>query len=338
MEPPIFMKKNLFVLSLIGCLIFSVTGYLIFFAFQSKAGAKPSDREKMQLKGKVKRLEIPSPNGGLKDVYLFNEAGNITGQLSVYKDDDREFTKLVNTYDKSGRKISAETYREGKLEKKTIFNYDDTGNNTQELEYNAAGKMVSEITKKYDAQGNLLELFGKPAAPEGSDRRPFQENLDYREFYKYDEYGNIIEKQTFWGDVPTPLDRRLLIYDRKNQLTEETGFSPTYPNKPPRISKHFYLYNEQGDPVETRYYEPVNETNAEEIKGRFEIIDGQGTVKNGVLISDKPYMILWTVTVCEFEYDAQGNWTSQTCRWKMRESAEFGPLSETPARRLFDYY
>jgi hypothetical protein len=312
-------------------------------ATQFAAKEKQSDRKTLQLKGAVKTLEIPVPNGGLKDVYLFNKAGDIAEQSSVYQTDNRVYTKMVNFYDEAGRKSRAEFYVEGKLKTKSTFQYDDVNHAVEQIDYDAQDKFVSKVVKKYDEKGNLLEALGKISTPtvfgtvfgsgitEGSPD-------NYREFYSYDENGNLREMKIFIADVKIPLAHVSYVYNKEKQKIEDTEFSTPLFDKPPRISKGFHTYNKQGDVVETRHYEPIKESNTEEVQDRFKVIDDKGTVQNGLLISDKPFMILWDVSVCEYVYDAHDNWTKQTCKWKMRESKDFTPTSDTPATRIITYF
>lgn len=302
------------------------------------AREKQSDRKILQLKGAVKRLEMLSPSGGLKDVYVFNEAGDILEQASVYKDDNRFFKRLVNFYDAAGRKTAAEFYAEGKLKIKSVFQYDDANNLVVQTDSDAEGKLFSKIVRKYDERGNLLETLGNVLMPGIFDKDAASALDNYREFYRYDERDNLAEMQSFIADVKAPLVHILFVYNRENQKIESTSFSHTYTDKPPRISKYFYTYNKQGDPVEERYYEPVKETNTEEIRDKFKIIDNKGTVQNGVLISDKPYMILWSVNLCAYTYDGQGNWTKKNCQWKMRETKDFMPAPTDSPARIITYF
>ena len=304
------------------------------------AREKQSDREILELKGAVRRVEIPAPNGGgLKEVYVFNEAGDIVERASVYTDDNRFFKRIVNFYDADGRKTAAEFYVEGKLKTKSVFQYDAANKLEVQLEYDAAGALFSKTVRKYDEKGNLLEMRGNLTmtlifGSEPDNRLPD----NYREFYRYDERGNVTEMQGFVTGIKVPFIHVLFVYDKENRKIEMTSLSQTYADKPPRIAKYFYTYNKQGDAVEERYYEPVKESNTEEIRDKFKIIDNKGTVQNGVLISDKPYMILWSVSVCAYTYDARANWTKKNCQWKMRETKDFIPETTDSSARIITYF
>jgi hypothetical protein len=306
---------------------------------QSAAQEKQSDRKTMRLRGEVRKIEILAASGGLKDVYIFNKAGDIVEQASVYLNENRIYKKIVNFYDESGRKTAAEFYVEGVLKTKSTFQYDEVNNAVEQIDYSAEGKLISKTVRKYDAGGNIVEMQGNLTIPLifGSENVDRSVN-NYREFYRYDENGNIAEARGFAADVKVPFLHVSFAYNKENQKVEETSFTTTYFDKPPRISKHFHTYNKQGDVVETRNYEPIKESNVEEVKDRFKVVDNKGTVQNGLLISDKPFMILWDVTVCEYVYDARGNWTKQTCRWKMRETKDFIPASDSPTVRIIGYF
>jgi hypothetical protein len=309
-----------------------------------RAQAEGPDGEDLHLKGLAKTLEVPQPDTGLKDFYVFDRAGNITEKSTLYRSDDRVWYKTVNSYDGAGRKVRSELYSEDRsqtpfglaLRKTAVFKYGDGGNAGEALEYDADGKLIATTVKTYDARGNILESTGKmewgmvglgPGKP-----------IDLKQIFKYDETGKLIEKQFFLADVKEPMERWLFEYDTEGRPIVVTAFTPTYPDKPPRIAKSFAVYNKQGDVIESRYYEPVKDLNVGEFRTRIEIIDDKGTVRNGTLISDKPFMVLWSVSVCEYKYDAHGNWNEKTCKWKMNETNNFVPVgSETP-RRIITYY
>lgn len=333
------MKNNaLLLLAILTlCLIcISCTSTEIVAAKEEK-----SDRKNLLLKGTVKRMEIiPSPGSpGLKDIYVFNKAGNITEHSTVYRDDNRIFTKIVNSYDAAGRKITAEFFQDGKPERKSTFKTDDKGNITEQIDYNADGKLSSKTTNKYDERGNLMETDVHLIEPiEGGMLIVGIAPGKYKTVYTRDENGNPKQILSFFPDEKIPFGDQRFVYNRENQKIEESEVSQTYENKLPRINKHFYRYNEQGDVVEIRQYESVKESNVDEVRDKFKVIDDKGTVQNGQLISDKPYMILWGVTVCDYEYDAQKNWTKKICKWKMRETKDFVPTTNEPAQRVITYF
>jgi hypothetical protein len=299
--------------------------------------------EELRVNGPVKKVEIPSAGTGLKEVYVFNPAGKLIERSSLYRSNERVYNKKVNSYDTSGRKTDSKYYAEIgsepsvelKLRLTTVFKYDDSGNVVEELEYNGEGKLSATTVKKSDPKGNVLEVSGK--IPMGIIGLGPSDPAYLREFFKYDDTGRLIEKQSFLADVKVPLEHRLFEYNAENRLTCETEITQTYPDKLPRIAKHFFTYNKQGDVIEMRYYEPVRESNVEELREKFQIIDDKGTVKNGTLVSDRPFMILWSVSVCDYTYDLHGNWTGKTCKWKMRDTKDFVPAGNE-VQRIITYY
>lgn len=302
------------------------------------------ERSDLKLKGPVKTLEVPQPRTGLKDFYVFDRAGNIIEQATLYRIDGHVWYKTVNTYDASGKKTRSEVFSEDtsqdpvgvKLRKTIVYKYDESGNAVEEREYDPQGTLKATIVKRYDARGNVLESTGKmewgivglgPMSP-----------IDLRQIYKYDEAGKLIETKSFLGSEPLPAQHTILEYDGEGRPIVLTSYTPTYPNKPPRIAKYFAAYNKQGDVIENRYYEPVRESNVEEFRDKFEIIDDKGTVRNGTLVSDKPFMLLWTVNLCDYKYDAHGNWTEKTCKGKGNESRDFVHQVYEIPRRTITYY
>lgn len=305
------------------------------------AREEKSDRRNLQLRGVVKSMEVIPDEGapGLKKVYVFNKAGSIVEESSVYRHDNRAYTKTVNSYNGAGRKISAEIFQDGKLEKKSTFQSDDKGNIIEQLDYDADGKLSSKITNKYNEKGNLIEQTTRLNIPiEGGMLPTGLAPGEYKTIYNLDENGNPKRIQSFFPGEKTAFGDQGFVYNRANQKIEETEVLQTYENKLPRINRRFYRYNEQGDVIEIKNYESIKESNVEEVRDRFKVIDDKGTVQNGLLISDQPFMILWDITVCDYEYDAQNNWTKQICKWKTRESKDFTTTTYEPTRRIIIYF
>lgn len=335
------MKNNLLALLLILPFCLASCASTESIAVKASSKEKDSDGKSLQIRGSVKRMEVIPSEGapGLKDVYSFNEDGNITEQSTVYRSDNRVYTKTVNSYDGSGRKISSESFKDDKLEKKSTFKNDDRGNPAEQLDYDAAGELTSKTANKYDGEGNLLEkVVGLVKPVSGGMPGLGLAEGSFKTVYDYDENGNLTEIKTFFPPGKTAFGNQRFAYNRLNQKIEETEISPTYENKLPRVNRRFYSYNEQGDVAEIKNYEPVKESNTESVKDRFKIIDAKGTVQNGSLISDKPYMILWDATRCEYEYDARGNWTKQICKWKVRDTKDFVSTTDQAPQRFITYF
>lgn len=334
---------------------------------------KQSDRQIMGLKGAVKKLEIiAKPYYGFKDVYLFNEAGNIIEHSQVYRKDNRVSSKSLTFYDNSGRKIRTEHFKEDKvLQVTSVFEYSDRENSVTEIGSDAAGNAISKNSKKYNESGKLIETnftFLKPFLG------PFQlvgvGAGSFKKVYKYDENGNLIEEDSFTNDseisdgkktyvynkkglkieeieikppvvgIETPRVSKLFFkYDNQGNIIETTRVEPSnVKNEPPRIFKSFHKVNNHEDIAETRGYEPLNESNVKNVKDQFKVIDSKGTVQNGLLISDKPNMILWNIRICEWEYDSQGNWLRPNCKSKGRDSKDFKQLSDEETQRIIIYF
>lgn len=305
------------------------------------ASKEKSDRRSLQLKGAVKTIEIdPDETApGLKKVYVFNQAGNILEESRVYPDDNRVYEKTVNSYDKTGRKIAAESFEDGKLEKKSTFKSDAAGNIVEQADYDASGKLLSKVIKKYDNKGNLIEITLQLIEPLGGGMFPIGMAAgNYKTVYSLDDNGNPKQTQNFVPGLTTPFVAQSYVYNSENQKTEEADVQTEIKGKEQRIMRDFLRYNKQGDVIETGNYESIKESNVEEVRDKFKVIDDKGTVQNGLLISDKPFMILWSVTVCEYIYDSQNNWTKKTCKWKMSQTKDFVPVDNSPLQRVISYY
>lgn len=301
-----------------------------------------SDRDKLELKGAVKRVEIiPSSGGdGLKDVYLFNESGNILEQSNVYRHDDRVWVKTVNHYDNTGRKIGTENFRDGTLIAKSVLKYKDGVKDFEEVKYDYQGKETGTATHKFDENGNLVQILDKMPNPQptafGMGALPSGE---YKQVFTYDDNGNQNSMTTFMPSFTTnikPFDKRTFVFNQRRQKIEETNISQTYENEAPRIFTFFYAYNQNGDVRESGNYESITESNVQTVRDKFKVIDQKNTVQNGYLISDKPGMILWTIMTYEYEYDSHGNWTKRISYMQTRDTEK--PVTEKTVERIIQYF
>lgn len=298
---------------------------------------KLSDKDKVELKGAIKRLEIIPSHSGLKDVYLFDESGNILEKSSVYQSDERVETKTINQYDRMGRKIGSEYYREGNLSIKSVFKYDAQNRIFQEIRYNSQGEETGTTTHKFDEIGNVIEtvnkllksepaLFGMLAIGPG----------EYKEVFTYDENGNQNSIASYLPNSDKPIAKRSSVFNKQKQKVEETEISQVYEGEAPRIFKYFYVYNQNGDISESGQYESITESNVQTVKDKFKVIDNKNTVQNGYLISDKPGMILWTRIMYKYEYDSQGNWTKQTSYLQVGTTEK--PVEDKIVKRAIQYF
>jgi hypothetical protein len=96
--------------------------------------------------------------------------------------------KSEYVYDNMGNKTSEINYNaDGSVMKKSIFTYDDNGKNTKTTECNAKGDTTKEYMYTYNDKGNITESITDFHNP----------SFWYDGTWKYDEYGNVTEMMTY---------------------------------------------------------------------------------------------------------------------------------------------
>lgn len=323
-------------------LLFTFSLICISSALTETARAEPDKftLKELELRGPVKSMEIsPTFGGALKEIYLFNEAGNLTEHTVFDRIEGPPIRKIVNHYDRAGRIISSEIFFNGKLEYKSAFLSDEMGNIIERTDRRSDDKPEARTVYQYDKNGNLIEenvqYVKGPNTPGLPDRLPL---IDVKTVYERDENGDPKRIRTFFPGQKMPATDQSFVYNRDHQKIESGEILRTYADVPPTIRRTFYRYNEQGDLIESKTYESIKESNVEEYKGKFKIIDDRGTVQLRRTISDKPYMILWFVSAYQYQYDARNNWTRRIDKPKPGAAGDStAPGGRIPSR-TFTYY
>jgi hypothetical protein len=332
------MKKT-FLLALLLTLVANVSSQI------RSGGEEILNKGDLDLRGPVKSIEAQTSTGsGLNVIYRFDQNGRLLEELTIYRSDGRPWTRTVYTYNKSGFRVGSETYRDGKLQTRVVYTPNNNGDPTEKVATNSEDGKVLRMTFQYtyDSSGRKVgtvmnlsdpivgDLFGIASFgfPAGN----------WTQTAVYDKEGNQISRRSFMPQLTIPYDDISAVYDGTHRIIELTSSDYVYENKPPRIRTSVASYNEQGDPVETRAYEPINQSTQDDVGDRFKIIDAKGTVLNGELMSDRPNTILWTITQCSYVYDGYQNWTKRSCKWRTRENREFVSANVGPSTRTIIYY
>ncbi len=114
---------------------------------------------------------------------------------------------------------------------KFVYNYNDQGNQTEDICFGVDGKPClhklgfAKLSAKYDERGNVTEF-----ANFGIDGKPCQSSLGYSKNVRvYDAHDNLIEESFFGADgkpclCPVGFAKITSIYDEKGNLIEQNNF------------------------------------------------------------------------------------------------------------------
>ncbi len=172
------------------------------------AGAeKKTDVEKAGYKGRVKSVKVSS-----FDIEQID--GKLVRTGLVFPGEN------ITKYDEKGNKTESVSYdASGKIKERFTLKYDEKGNKVKVAGYDAIGKSEGTTTYKYDEKGNKVEEAVYYASGK----------LDSKRTYKYDEIGNLVETLTYDASGKVTL-KNSTKYDKKGNKVKETGydfFNPT---------------------------------------------------------------------------------------------------------------
>jgi len=156
-----------------------------------------------------------SKNQLIKVNYQYDNNGNKIKTTRFYEDKSK--TEWFTEYDSLGNDIEWRVYdRQGKLERKDIYQYDINNNIIEEKMFNADNKLDSRGISKYNNQGNEIEYF------EYFNDSTFKKEIsiydnsndrikisyyntkgvlteEWTSEFKYDDYDNLIQEKN-WKD------------------------------------------------------------------------------------------------------------------------------------------
>jgi hypothetical protein len=220
---------------------------------------------------------IVDPRGSRIDIYTYKADGSLESSSTS------EYNLLGNIVE------SSETVK-GKLKSRNTFDYDDKGNETQEIGYGPDGKVKWKEILSYDVNNNLTEVIDY--------KQDDSFAAKYR--YGYDKQGYMAEEDEYHIENSPEHKRTTTRYDSKGHALEINKF-----NENRRLISQIKLdnmglhladirYNEDGSlqsVVARKYDEWANET----LGDRF-------FTKDSVR---QKYRY-------DYEYDKTGNWIKNT--------------------------
>lgn len=236
--------------------------------------------------------------GPVKTVLI--EIANITEQSGKWIEGPR-IPWTSTTYDPKGNRIEEnQLYEDIELNFKSVFSYDPPGVLKEGIEYDYQGTVMFKWVYAHDpGQKKIEEIRYEPNGAVFS-----------KSSYHYDEAGNLVEETRLHSHSANDL-KWAYLYDEAGRKIEESFYvvrAQGLLNKAESTldSKLVYAYDAKGNLIEEARY------------------DGAGAVK-----SKKSY---------RYEFDAAGNWISQTAReWVTRS----GKVSLEPTEvtyRAMTYY
>lgn len=142
-----------------------------------------------------------------RDVYLYDEKGNKTGQYS-YNSSDSLLYYIISEYDSLGNQIWMYNFtKNNKLKEKFLFRYDDKGNRVERVFYNADSVIICKNISIFDSKGHPVELI----------RIPYTNELEYlRTVTNYNKNGIIISNIRYDKDnKPFRMQKFIYTFYRK---------------------------------------------------------------------------------------------------------------------------
>lgn len=212
-------------------------------------------------KGNIVEKNIYGSDGSLtqKTIYKYDENNNKI-EVSDYAGDGSLTQKQIYKYAGNRNMMEYNMYQEGKLKQKFTYKRDSNGNSLEETEYGEDGKLGwKSVNKyKYDRNGNMIEknyysidgkYTGKQTYKYDSDNNKIGCNSyeadgrlsDWKESYKYDGNGNMIEWET-----PKGILIRKYQYDNNMNVIKEIYIADINPSTN-SITESEILYFKDGD-------------------------------------------------------------------------------------------
>ena len=188
----------------------------------------------------------------LVHTYTYDERGNLLSEIEKgdYSWTMKTDNAITYTYDAMGNLLSRESRYEDEVYR-TVYTYDEKGNELTYTYYNTSGDFQNSYTNTYDERGRL-------AKTEHYDRLDAAHN--YTEVFTYDEQDRVLTCTVTYADREPTVYTYVYAEDGSYQKSYISGdFTYTYwYDKEGRTVKHEVLYketNEVKEYSETRYDE-----------------------------------------------------------------------------------
>lgn len=196
-----------------------------------------------------------------KDVYLFNQRGDVAEKLDYLGNDSKLWSRCVYAYDDEHRMTEEAWFRaNGLLDWNARYRYDERGALVEEIRYNSSGVMMGRtlyayddadrITEKaiYDENNELQSLILRTYDDKGNlvvDAGYYVDGtIDYMFKYGYDAEGREVELVEC--DIEGhPFRMTAIEYDAEGQIVTEGMIDGSVTSK----SKWVYDYDAKGNVV-----------------------------------------------------------------------------------------
>jgi hypothetical protein len=168
-------------------------------------------------------------------LYFFDGNGNLTESREEYQEGIP--TKTVFLYDDKGNEIENILYRhnrEKEVQDTTTSRYDDNGN---KIEENYSGYVKQKRTYLYDDKGHLIEMNLTTFSSRG--------NVNNKTVYKYEINGNMVEESEY-RSTGEFMKNIKYSFDEKGNKTEDQEFKPEGILR----FKSTYKYDEMNNTIE----------------------------------------------------------------------------------------
>ena len=277
-----------------------------------------------------------SVTGYGKTSYSFiNNKWVVTKMFITTSSDYEKNLKIFYTYDKLGNIIESHLYRNDKLEKKEVANYNNTNKLLTYTEYNDSGKKVKERFYEYDTQGNIIvekfitgfNYFEHKKYVYEKNRFKIEEiwldendNITFKIESKFDLQGKNIESNVHSSNNEFEIKKFIYTYNSNGKLESEYR---KYPSGEKKLVKT-YSYFQNGNIREEKYSNAhkIYDTNRRLIEDSNEFFkhtykyNNSGSlieseeisydkIKDGNAISKK---IISSIRKTKYEFDVKGNW------------------------------
>jgi YD repeat-containing protein len=165
-------------------------------------------------------------DGNLTNTFLssYDDQGNLVSENHPY------YGLRKYVYNSNGSLIEHSQHN-GESEQKTIYKYDENGNNVEMTSYTPDGSLLSKTLSQFDAKGRLISASGYDG--EGK--------LGVEIINRYDEGGNLYETETLNQDY-----LRIERYDEQGNQIERINYKPSGSVD----TTETFRYDDQGNLIE----------------------------------------------------------------------------------------
>lgn len=212
-----------------------------------------TDLEKRGFKGKVKSIKsttykaiekfgkIQKGEEVDKLLSIFSEKGNFTER--IYSKNGKIDSKQTYIYNDKGNIIEQKEYdSDGNLKLQTTYNYDDNGNKIEENTF--GGYQTQKTTYKYDDKRREVESLITLSF------QGINGSAELRITKEYDQKGNIIEEKNY-NNHNKLSSKGIYTYDERGNKIKEIFIN--LDSKKPE-EKNIYIYDKNNNKIEVQKY------------------------------------------------------------------------------------